>query len=841
MAIAKIIYKSSPEATGEVWMDTTQKTVTAGTMLSGTTALKNDGTSVTGNIATKTSSNLTVSGATVTAPAGYYASDASKSVASGTAGTPTATKGTVSNHSISITPSVTNTTGYITGSTISGTAVSVDVSELESGTKSISENGTGISVSGYSAVDVDVEPDIESLTVTPSTSQQVFNGMTPVLTVATGSYYNLSQSQQRLFDVFPSSTNPFTLTSGETYFVSGAFYLDDTSITVELSGSFTLTWTAYSTYYYCILPYTQTSGTGVTYVELYRTNADYYYLCVIKSGANCCVVTTPIVFSQSGGIDGYLPVTVNAIPNEYVIPTGTKTITSSGTTDVTNYASASVAAGSATTPSTTVTATPSISINSSGLITATASATQSVTPTVSAGYVSSGTAGTITVSGSNTSQLSTQAAQTIHPSTTDQTIASGKYLTGTQTIAAVTHNLDASKILSGTTFKIGDASDDDCVASVTGTASARAESQPEKLVNFIDYDGTILHSYDATEFANLSALPSNPTHDGLTAQGWNWTLAEINSQLANVPGGQVWVGQMYGTTDGKTHIFVELLDSFKSPYLNIRVNGLATIEWGDGSSEQVVGSSLDSPLQRRHVYASAGNYAIKIGVNSGSIGFGSSSYTLLNAGYTVLNINRVYANRVTEIRVGNNVELYGYAFAYLQSMEALTLPNTVTQLQGYTLYNNVSLKALVLPNSVDDIQNTTNPLYGGYDSAKKYMSLPGGVTFERILYRGSGCLRGFTIPHGAITISDYAFSEDYSISSLVLPSTVTSIGANAFYRCASLSKIKFLSATPPTVSNSNAFTDIQYNCVISVPTGKLSAYTSATNYPNPSTYTYIEE
>lgn len=76
---------------------------------------------------------------------------------SGTAGTPTATKGTVSNHSISVTPSVTNATGYITGSTISGTAVTVDVTELESGTKTITENGTGISVSGYSAVDVAVQ------------------------------------------------------------------------------------------------------------------------------------------------------------------------------------------------------------------------------------------------------------------------------------------------------------------------------------------------------------------------------------------------------------------------------------------------------------------------------------------------------------------------------------------------------------------------------------------------------------------------------------------------------------------------------------------------------------
>ena len=61
--------------------------------------------------------------------------------------------------------------------------------------------------------------------------------------------------------------------------------------------------------------------------------------------------------------------------------------------------------GSATTPATTITANPTISVSESGLITASVSKTQGVTPTVSAGYVASGTAGEVTVNGSNTQQL----------------------------------------------------------------------------------------------------------------------------------------------------------------------------------------------------------------------------------------------------------------------------------------------------------------------------------------------------------------------------------------------------------------------------------------------------
>lgn len=93
-------------------------------------------------ITRRSSSDLTASGATVTVPSGYYSAQASKAVASGTEGTPTATKGTVSNHQVSVTPSVTNTAGYISGGTKNGTAVTVSASELVSGSETKTENGT---------------------------------------------------------------------------------------------------------------------------------------------------------------------------------------------------------------------------------------------------------------------------------------------------------------------------------------------------------------------------------------------------------------------------------------------------------------------------------------------------------------------------------------------------------------------------------------------------------------------------------------------------------------------------------------------------------------------------
>lgn len=55
----------------------------------------------------------------------------------------------------------------------------------------------------------------------------------------------------------------------------------------------------------------------------------------------------------------------------------------------------------------------------------------------------------------------------------------------------------------------------------------------EKDVAFYDYDGTLLYTYDADEFAELTALPALVNHyPDLEAVEWNWTLAEAKEYVA---------------------------------------------------------------------------------------------------------------------------------------------------------------------------------------------------------------------------------------------------------------------------------------------------------------------
>lgn len=164
----------------------------------------------------RSSTDLTASGATVTVPSGYYSASASKSVASGTAGTPTATKGTVSNHSVSVTPSVTNTTGYITGGTKSGTAVSVSASELVSGTLSVTSSGTK-DVTNYASASI---PNLTLPSNTASSSIGTIKGSIIPSTGFNAEFLNIPagfNNTAQYYQVDPVPLDTLTVTSNGTY------------------------------------------------------------------------------------------------------------------------------------------------------------------------------------------------------------------------------------------------------------------------------------------------------------------------------------------------------------------------------------------------------------------------------------------------------------------------------------------------------------------------------------------------------------------------------------------------------------------------------------------------
>lgn len=149
-----------PKADGNgdaLFYDNSEATVSSGSqMLSGVKALGSDGTLYEGNIVSKTGADLTVSGATVTVPAGNYASQATASVASGSVTAPasisgssaTVTAGTNTltlSKTISVTPTV-STAGYVSAGTAGNSDVSLTASVTTKAAASLQPGTSAVTI-----------------------------------------------------------------------------------------------------------------------------------------------------------------------------------------------------------------------------------------------------------------------------------------------------------------------------------------------------------------------------------------------------------------------------------------------------------------------------------------------------------------------------------------------------------------------------------------------------------------------------------------------------------------------------------------------------------------------
>jgi hypothetical protein len=184
--------------------------------------------------------------------------------------------------------------------------------------------------------------------------------------------------------------------------------------------------------------------------------------------SNHTIAITPSVVNAKGYIVGGTKTGTAVTVSASELVSGTYMINASGIKDVTNYASASVATGSSTMPSSLSGSSASLT---TGTNTLTLTKTISAAPVVTAGYVSTGTAGNVAVT--LTASVTTKAAATITPNTSNQTIASGTYLTGTQTIAGDA-DLIAANIKTGVSiFNVSGSYTSDATASAADIISGK--------------------------------------------------------------------------------------------------------------------------------------------------------------------------------------------------------------------------------------------------------------------------------------------------------------------------------------------------------------------------------
>ena len=357
-----------------------------------------------------------------------------------------------------------------------------------------------------------------------------------------------------------------------------------------------------------------------------------------------------------------------------------------------------------------------------------------------------------------------------------------------------------------------------------GGGGGGSSSASPKDVNFYDYDGTLVASYSLSEAQSLTALPDGPTYDGLTFQGWNYTLEKVKAFTRPMN-----VGAMCITDDGKTrlHIRIAAEGRMNVPlYISQTVENGVTIDWGDGSATETLAGTGN--VNTTHTYASIGDYTITLNPVDGcklGLGDGSSSHCVLGS---IDKNGRVYCNMLQAVNIGKNVTSIGtYALQYCYSLASITIPESVTSIGSYVFNNCYSLASITIPNSATSIGSFA---FNNCFSLTS-ITIPNNVTsIGNSAFGNCYSLASITIPNSVTRIGDSVFSYCFSLASVTIPYGVTSIGNYAFGGCYGMAEYHIKPTTPPTLSNTNAFASIPSDCIIYDPQGCLEAYQNATNW-----------
>lgn len=164
-------------------------------------------------------------------------------------------------------------------------------------------------------------------------------------------------------------------------------------------------------------------------------------------------------------------------------------------------------------------------------------------------------------------------------------------------------------------------------------------------------------------------------------------------------------------------------------------------------------------------------------------------------------------------------------------------PDTFDKIQGSDHYYNCnSLEQIELSSNRTEIPSAEFK----FCYSLKEIDLSNITTIGSDAFNTCQSLTNVTFGNNLTTIGGSAFYGCRALNKVEIPENVTSIGAQAFRDCTGLTEVKFTSTTPPTISNSNCWTNLPTTCKIYVPSGTLADYTSASNYPSSSTYTYVE-
>lgn len=221
---------------------------------------------------------------------------------------------------------------------------------------------------------------------------------------------------------------------------------------------------------------------------------------------------------------------------------------------------------------------------------------------------------------------------------------------------------------------------------------------------------------------------------------------------------------------------------------------------------------------------------------------------------------------IASFTFGNDVESIPAGLcAGMKKMTTVNLGNSVKSIESEAFYGCQSITAITFPESLKSIGYCA---FSGCTKIRTKITIPVNVSYigedafactgiDSVKWNARNCTAGWAVPwvylSPFIGVPYFTFGDEVesipnclcaqlSISSVTIPSRVTSIGFRAFYKCSRLTSITVQAEVPP-VADRAAFEEVPTDIPVYIPCGTKEAYQSAegwknfTNYIEPTGFT----